>query len=185
MRKHPYLINPVNAGTLGFTGNMICQNLVQEKEEIDWHRTLRFVFFCTYYQGVISAAAYRFYAFLKLRTMTSSLVDNFIHVPLLYMPAFFITDGLLEGKSLATIVDEKKGEYKTSLLYCVLGWTPFQWFNFKFIPQEFQVVSVNVACLVWNVVLDYVNQNGAAIAAQEKSIYVIDPLGGATKSDED
>ena len=50
MKKRPYLMNSVNACWLGLVGDGICQKLVEKKQEMDWKRTARFVFFCTYYQ---------------------------------------------------------------------------------------------------------------------------------------
>ena len=74
------------------------------------------------------------------------------------MPAFLLTDGFLQGKSAKQITEEKfPGDYMKITIYCIIGWVPFQWFNFRFVPVEFQVVAVNFAALVWNIVLDSVN----------------------------
>ena len=49
MKTRPYLTNSINACALGLIGDVMCQKLV-EKQDMDWARTARFVFFCTYYQ---------------------------------------------------------------------------------------------------------------------------------------
>ena len=54
MRKRPYLTNSFNASVLGLVGDVICQKVVEKRQEMDWMRTARFVFFCTYYQVSIS-----------------------------------------------------------------------------------------------------------------------------------
>ena len=73
------------------------------------------------------------------------------------MPAFLLTDGFLQGKSVKQITEEKHEDYVKITIACIIGWVPFQWLNFRFVPVEFQVVAVNFAALVWNVVLDSLN----------------------------
>ena len=50
MKKRPYTTNAFNAFVLGLVGDVICQKIVEKKTDMDWKRTARFVFFCTYYQ---------------------------------------------------------------------------------------------------------------------------------------
>ena len=102
---------------------------------------------------------YRFYSRLGTSPLKTSLLDNFIHVPFAYMPAFLLTDGFLQGKSAKQITEEKREDYVKITIACIIGWVPFQWLNFRFVPVEFQVVAVNFAALVWNVVLDSLNCN--------------------------
>ncbi len=35
-------------------------------------------------------------------------------------------------------------------------WIPFQFLNFRFVPQQFQVLAANFIALVWNVVLSFI-----------------------------
>ena len=59
MKTRPYNMNVMNATIFGFTGDMICQKVVEKQEQIDWKRTARFTFFCAYYQGIICTSVYR------------------------------------------------------------------------------------------------------------------------------
>ncbi|CAG9466647.1 unnamed protein product [Pedinophyceae sp. YPF-701] len=36
-------------------------------------------------------------------------------------------------------------------------WLPFQFLNFRFVPQQFQVLAANVVALVWNVCLSFIS----------------------------
>jgi len=155
MKKRPYTTNAFNAFILGFVGDVICQKVVEKKTEMDWKRTGRFVFFCTYYQGMIDTGVYRFYDRLKLTPIKKSLVDNFLHVPLAYMPAWFLTDGLLSGRTPTEVAMEKKDNYIRTLAACATMWIPYQYLNFRYFPPSMQVLAVNVGCLVWNVVLSF------------------------------
>lgn len=157
MKTRPYTMNAMNAAIIGFSGDIICQKVIEKQEKIDWKRTARFTFFCAYYQGVIDTGVYRFYSRLGTSPLKTSLIDNFIHVPFAYMPAFLLTDGFLQGKSVKQITEEKREDYVKITIACIIGWVPFQWLNFRFVPVEFQVVAVNFAALVWNVVLDSLN----------------------------
>ena len=96
---------------------------------------------------------------LKKDTTKQALVDNFTHVPLAYMPAFYLTDGFLQGKSAKQIYEEKfkTGEYTKTTLACMIVWVPFQMWNFKNIPLEFRCLTVQGAALFWNIVLSYWN----------------------------
>ena len=62
-----------------------------------------------FYNGNISIFIYGSYRkilphrFIKTpfrEGVSSSLVDNFVHVPFLYTPAFFVTTGMIQGMSL-------------------------------------------------------------------------------------
>ena len=106
--------------------------------------------------------SYRYYTkfpMLKKDTDKAALVDNFTHVPLAYMPAFYLTDGFLQGKSAKQIYEDKfkTGEYTKTTLACMVVWVPFQMWNFRKIPLEFQCLTVQGAALFWNIVLSYWN----------------------------
>jgi protein Mpv17 len=34
-------------------------------------------------------------------------------------------------------------------------WIPFQFLNFRFVPQNYQVLASNVVALAWNVILSF------------------------------
>mmetsp|Transcript_4289 Transcript_4289/g.3490 ORF Transcript_4289/g.3490 Transcript_4289/m.3490 type:complete len:134 (+) Transcript_4289:290-691(+) len=92
--------------------------------------------------------------------MIISLVDNFIHVPILYTPAFYLTIGILQEHSLKETIDTMLREYWPTLTLCWGMWIPLQAINFSIIPLRYQVLFVNISCLIWNVALDFVAHGG-------------------------
>ena len=122
---------------------------------------------------------YQVYDKLKLTPIGKSLVDNIFHVPLAYMPAWLLTDGLLSGQTPTEVALEKKDNYIKLLVVCATMWIPFQYANFRYLPPSMQVLAVNAGCLVWNVILCFLthekNDNivtSDSFEAVEKSDFV-------------
>jgi hypothetical protein len=77
---------------------------------------------------------YKSYSFLpkpflstQLRTgLSCSLIDNFVHVPLLYTPAFYALTGLMQGRTMAEATETFNQGYLTSLTSCWMMWVPVQ-----------------------------------------------------------
>lgn len=115
----------------------------------------------------MDTGVYRLYDRFKLTPLKKSLVDNFFHVPLAYMPAWFLTDGLLSGRTPTEVALEKKDNYIKSLAACASMWIPFQYMNFKLFPANLQVLAVNAGCLIWNVVLCYLSNESDTTDSNE------------------
>ncbi|KAH0451859.1 hypothetical protein IEQ34_019158 [Dendrobium chrysotoxum] len=56
------------------------------------------------------------------------------------------------GASLRLLLDQ---EWFSSVLANWQLWIPFQFLNFRFVPQKFQVLAANLVALVWNVILSF------------------------------
>eukprot|EP00391_Amoebophrya_sp_Ameob2_P005808 CAMPEP_0178991718 /NCGR_PEP_ID=MMETSP0795-20121207/5694_1 /TAXON_ID=88552 /ORGANISM="Amoebophrya sp., Strain Ameob2" /LENGTH=299 /DNA_ID=CAMNT_0020683479 /DNA_START=540 /DNA_END=1439 /DNA_ORIENTATION=+ len=126
--------------------------------------------FCGWYQGGVDTFIYGLYSrfgrhMAPLRFgIASALFDNFVHVPVGYLPAFYLTLGAVQSQSWEEIKREMRNTYFQSWAACCTMWVPFQFVNFYFIPERFRVLFVNCACLVWNVIIDYINHRGAGPA---------------------
>ena len=133
-----------------------------------------------FFQGGVDTKVYQVYDKLKLTPIGKSLVDNIFHVPLAYMPAWLLTDGLLSGKTATEVALEKQENYIKLLVVCAAMWIPFQYANFRYLPPSMQVLAVNAGCLVWNVILCFLthekNDNvvtSDSFEAVEKADFVI------------
>ena len=122
----------------------------------------------------MDTGVYRLYDRFKLTPLKKSLVDNFFHVPLAYMPAWFLTDGLLSGRTPTEVALEKKDNYIKSLAACASMWIPFQYMNFKLFPPNLQVLAVNAGCLIWNVVLCYLSNESDSIDNNNEVVEKLD-----------
>jgi len=123
----PYLTNFVTGGILGGTGDIICQkSFNDENTPFDYQRFASMLTFGAVYSGGFSTLVYssysRFPKFLintpAKMGLTCTLVDNFLHVPLLYTPAFYVMTGLMQGRTLAESTTTLRSGYLTSLGSC-------------------------------------------------------------------
>eukprot|EP00397_Hematodinium_sp_SG-2012_P039204 GEMP01042771.1.p1 GENE.GEMP01042771.1~~GEMP01042771.1.p1 ORF type:complete len:145 (+),score=16.85 GEMP01042771.1:381-815(+) len=144
----------------------MCQKVVERNEKVNWQRAGAFVFFCAYYQGGVMNYIYNWYSCTLTRyAITStqggiitSLVDNFIHVPLLYIPSYYFTVGLLQGGDLESCWEKLRSDIIPTVCACWIVWLPLQALNFSVVPMHLRVAFVNVGCLAWNVILDSLSQ---------------------------
>ncbi|CAD7950479.1 unnamed protein product [Amoebophrya sp. A120] len=163
LEKRPYLTNTLAGATLGFVGDVVCQFVVEKRETLDPGRNLAFTTFCGWYQGGVDTFIYGVYArvwghFSPLKFgMVSAIFDNFVHVPLAYLPCFYLTLGAMQGQQLPEIRQEMEKSFLPSWLACCTMWVPFQFVNFAFVPPHYRVLFVNCGCLAWNVIIDYIN----------------------------
>ncbi|KAG8388484.1 hypothetical protein BUALT_Bualt02G0130500 [Buddleja alternifolia] len=86
-------------------------------------------------------------AFLRL------LLDQFIFAPI-FIGFFLSTLVTLEGNP-SHVIPKLKQEWFSSVLANWQLWIPFQFLNFRFVPQQFQVLAANFIAVVWNVILSY------------------------------
>ena len=166
-----------SAFTLGVIGDLVCQKFVEKEEKIDWGRHRAFVTFATFYQGAISYRVYGLYTRFLPSLLTyilprsprlasspvtfglaSTVADNFLHSPLLYLPLFFITTGLLQGQGPSDIKRAMDDSYFETIRACLGFWIPLQFVNFALVPERLRVLFVNFGCLLWNIVLDHLAQ---------------------------
>nr|AND95742.1 Peroxisomal membrane protein 2 [Perkinsus olseni] len=167
----PYRTNILSGGVLGFIGDQICQRVIETEDDgVSWRRSFAITTFCAYYQGGVDTLIYALYHRMRIpfrasktafgRGMMISLFDNLIHVPLLYTPAFYTTLGLLQQHTIKETMDTMRREYLPTITLCWGMWIPLQFINFTLVPLRYQVLFVNVSCLLWNVCLDYVAHGG-------------------------
>ena len=165
IKRRPLLSNILLGAGLGFTGDVLCQRVFEGQETIDNKRLLALTAFASLYQGGFCYLLYAQYRsvlpawFLKTKLregIGSSLLDNFVHVPFVYTPMYYVSTGIMRGFSSQEIEEQMTEKYFESLLACWTLWIPLQSINFSFVPLHLQATFVNAGCLVWNVVLGYV-----------------------------
>ena len=99
--------------------------------------------------------------------MVASLVDNFVHVPGLYIPSFYLMTNLLRGETFAGSYDTLRSNWKESVALCALFWLPAQFVIFSAVPAGARVRCVAAGDFVWNTVLSYLAHRADAPAIQE------------------
>ncbi|CAE8678210.1 unnamed protein product [Polarella glacialis] len=73
--------------------------------------------------------------------------------PFLYLPFFYIGNGLMLGKDVTEIREKAEAEYWLTLGYIWKFWIPISALNFALTPVRHQVNVANVGNLAWNMIL--------------------------------
>jgi len=153
------------------------------KEEIDWRRFWGFMIFGAVYVGVFQYYLYsmvlngaNFTALTGLNGTAAvafglALVDQFVHSPLLYFPAFCFTMKMVEGVELSQVIPETFAKWQRDVLgvmyaSCFL-WLPAQIVNFYFMPVYLRVPYINTIGAVWVV---WLSLNEGKSKAAEKGV---------------
>ncbi|GBG26162.1 Mpv17-like protein 2 [Hondaea fermentalgiana] len=167
----PVITNAVTAGLLGMTGDAVCQFGIEGKTlaTFDTNRMLSMATFSAFYSRV-NFKLFQLYprilpAVVKRKPLgegvASSLIDNLVHSPLLYLPTFFLWTGAVEGKTISRSMEDMCEQFSTIMQSLLLIWLPVNTFTFSVVPQSQRVCFVAVANLVWNIVLDHLHHHGA------------------------
>mmetsp|Transcript_16481 Transcript_16481/g.35540 ORF Transcript_16481/g.35540 Transcript_16481/m.35540 type:complete len:216 (-) Transcript_16481:226-873(-) len=177
LQQRPIVTNIMTGGTLGFVGDTVCQKVVERQERMDWRRCMAMTTFGTCYSGFVNYFVYRAYSRLLpevlMRTplregVTCSMVDNFLHVPFFYTPAFYIITEGIQGNTFEGAIDSFRRSGLTSIVSCWAMWLPYQAVTFSAIAPSNRTAFTNMGNLVWNVILDFIASN----APDEASVLV-------------
>ena len=164
------------AGTLGLGADLFCQCVCEDKDvrTIDKRRAAAIAIFTGGYIGVTCNYIYSLYPHLsrkiaqsilpanicQARTLgiVSTAADNLVHVPILYIPSYFLAVGSMQGMPLSTSVRNMQDGWSSAVGTCWLFWIPFMAFNFRFMPPSHRVRAVAGANFCWTVALDFITQ---------------------------
>ena len=171
LKTKPIFVNTSVGFILGFTGDIICQTIESPQSSQSSQspqRLLSITSFSGIYHGIVNPLIYKtYYKIIPNKIIktplqfgiTCSLLDNFVHVPFLYTPSFFISTSLIQNKSIDTGWELMKEKYIPSLTACWALWVPLQIVNFSYIPKHMRPTIVNIGCLVWTIAIDYISHN--------------------------
>ena len=128
----------IGAG-LGLAGDYICQTWVEGEESLDTRRMFALSSFGAIYTGALSHLVYPWYTIVVIRHFPSifsrssfglgigaSILDNFIHNPIFYIPAFYLYTDTVKGVRLEDAVLHLKNEWLEVFETCFAIWVPLQ-----------------------------------------------------------
>ncbi|GLT95641.1 hypothetical protein SLE2022_133090 [Rubroshorea leprosula] len=158
LAKYPVLTKAITSALLTFIGDLICQLAVDQVPSLDVKRTFLFTLLGLV---LVGPTLHFWYLYLsKLVTVPGAsgaflrlLLDQFVFSPT-FIGVFLSTLMTLEGKP-AQVVPKLQQEWISSVLVNWQLWIPFQFLNFRFVPQQFQVLAANFVALIWNVILSF------------------------------
>jgi len=160
---------------------------VQTQGEVNWERNMTFACFGLCYAG---AAQYMIFNRIFPRILpglsasrhgrskgaiaAAALLDNFVHVPLLYMPAFYVAQQTAAHpeKSVLERLESARKEHRQNLYEDLVMqgsiMLPVQLANFAFNPPHLRVPTVVLAGVVWVTALSYMRGEGPEITTTVK-----------------
>ncbi|KAF3442195.1 hypothetical protein FNV43_RR16111 [Rhamnella rubrinervis] len=158
LARYPVSIKALTSAFLTLIGDLICQIWIDQMPSLDLKRTFLFTllglilvgptlhFWYLYLSKVVTLPGASG-AFLRL------LLDQFLFSPI-FIGVFLSTLMTLEGRA-SQVVSKLQQEWISAVLVNWQLWIPFQFVNFRFVPQQFQVLAANVVALIWNVILSF------------------------------
>ncbi|KAL2320595.1 hypothetical protein Fmac_029564 [Flemingia macrophylla] len=156
--KYPVLVKALTSAILTLFGDLVCQFVIDKVQSLDFKRTFVFTFLGF---ALVGPTLHFWYLYLsKLVTLPGTsgallrlVIDQFLFSPI-FIGVFLSTLVTLEGRP-SQVVPKLKQEWFSAVLANWQLWIPFQFFNFRFVPQQFQVLVANVVALAWNVILSF------------------------------
>ncbi|KAG6743646.1 hypothetical protein POTOM_052347 [Populus tomentosa] len=158
LANYPVLTKAVTSAILTLMGDLICQLVIDQVPSLDLKRTFLFTLLGLV---LVGPTLHIWYLYLsKLVTVPGAsgaflrlLADQFVFSPI-FIGVFLSTLVTLEGRP-SQVVPKLQQEWFSAVLANWQLWIPFQFLNFRFVPQQFQVLAANVIALVWNVILSF------------------------------
>ncbi|KAK9017652.1 hypothetical protein V6N11_000660 [Hibiscus sabdariffa] len=158
LAKHPVLTKAVTSALLTFVGDLICQLAIDHVPSLDVKRTFIFTLL-----GLVLVGPTLHFWYLNLSNLVKVpgasgaflrlLLDQFIFAPI-FIGVFLSTLTALEGRP-SQVVPKLQQEWFSAVVANWQLWIPFQFLNFRFVPQQFQVLAANFIAVVWNVILSF------------------------------
>lgn len=158
LAKYPVPVKALTSAILNLIGDLICQLVIDKVQTPDLKRTFLFSFLGLVLVGPTLHFWYLYLSQLVTLPGTSGAIlrlvlDQFLFSPI-FLGVFLSSLVTLEGRP-SQAVPKLKQEWFSAVLANWQLWIPFQFLNFRFVPQQFQVLAANVVALVWNVILSF------------------------------
>lgn len=159
LEKYPVSIKALTSALLTLIGDLICQLAIDQVPSLDWKRTFLFTLLGLV---LVGPTLHFWYLYLsKLVPLPGAsgailrlLLDQFLFSPT-FIGVFLATLVTLEGRP-SQAIPKLQQEWFSAVLANWKLWIPFQFLNFRFVPQQFQVLAANFIAVVWNVVLSFI-----------------------------
>lgn len=180
--KYPLAFGVVLSGFKTSFSDLLVQKVVERKEKIDWRRNAAFAAFGFIYLGGIQYTLYvpifgrlfpnaAKFAAKPLRQKVKDVrglcnlglqtfLDQCIHHPFMYFPAFYITKELVMGgkadggePDISRVLSDYRTNMKEDLIALWKIWVPATLFNFAFMPMHLRIPFAAGVSLLWTCVL--------------------------------
>lgn len=184
--NHPFLTNAISTGLIFGAGDVLAQSILSPKpsaidnndfnNNYDYARTMRSVIYGSCVWAPIGDKWFKFlaksinlpagYSMFSTKAVRV-LVDQVTFAPL-GIPLYFSVMSFMEGLSLKEVEMKIRGHWWETLKthWCV--WPMVQLVNFNYVPVRFQLLTVNVVCVLWMTFMSFKNSSGSSSSKIEK-----------------
>lgn len=158
LAKYPVAVKAVTSALLTLIGDLICQLAIDQVSSLDLKRMFLFTLLGLV---LVGPTLHFWYLYLsKLVTLPGAsgaflrlVLDQFLFSPI-FIGVFLSSLMTLEGRP-SQVLPKLQQEWVSAVVVNWQLWIPFQFLNFRFVPQQFQVLAANFIALIWNVILSF------------------------------
>jgi predicted amino acid-binding ACT domain protein len=175
--QYPLAFGVVLSGFKTSFSDLLVQKVIERKEKVDWKRNAAFAAFGFVYLGGVQYYIYvpffsrlfpgaAAFAAKSIRDKVKDVrgmfnvsaqvfLDQCIHHPLMYFPAFYCTKELVmkEKPDLLRVLQEYKVNFKEDMVALWKVWVPSTLINFAFMPMHLRIPFVAATSLLWTCIL--------------------------------
>lgn len=178
LQNNPLETKMATGAVLALTGDGIAQS--REDEPYDERRAASFALFDSAYRAAqhvlypivvqYCQGQYLSQSVSPLDTsaaaaLEQTLVSQFLIVPFLYYPVFYLVTGFCQGLDWEGTKQRAQQTFVPLMKRNLLFWIPVQFVQFLFVPENLQIPMLSVCGLVWTLILSVMA--GSAKAHQE------------------
>lgn len=155
---HPFITGVLLTTIKTSAADAVTQFAVEHKSlvQFDMRRNAMFTFFGFSYLGCWQ---YYLYNHIFERTIKHAVskvvVDQCLHHPFMYFPAFYWLKARMSGKDSKDAVREYKDNILQDLVVCWGVWVPAQYVNFRWTPLYGRLPFVASVSFGWTCLLSY------------------------------
>lgn len=161
-----WIVPAFRGGCIAATSDLTCQwymgNMKQQdniaEHGFNVHRAGSFAAFTFAYSGFFQRILYKRYDIWFATSLQKMAADCLLHAPILYIPAFQITTGLLQGRSLEECIAKHRASYLETLCAYIVIW-PFPMLAiFSFVPEPSRLLALCCMGFVEKLVYSWIQQ---------------------------
>eukprot|EP01138_Halocafeteria_seosinensis_P015633 gb/GECG01015954.1/.p1 GENE.gb/GECG01015954.1/~~gb/GECG01015954.1/.p1 ORF type:complete len:276 (+),score=24.02 gb/GECG01015954.1/:1-828(+) len=177
LKTHPVTTKVLTGCFVGIIGDVLCQFIFPDKWHTapygvhihlpllrdDWGLELARTMRSLVWAGVAVYGNHYWYDFLNsyikgsnnLAIAKKVSMDQVLWAPLMVI-GFFIVQGVLKHGSLILSLQEAQNNFAATIAVNWVYWTIMQTLNFKLIPEQLNVLFINIAGIFWTIYLSFV-----------------------------
>jgi hypothetical protein len=194
--KYPLAFGVVLSGSKTSLSDLLVQKVVEKRENVDWRRNAAFASFGFLYLGVVqytlyvpvfgrlfpNAASFAAKPIAQkvkdvrgmMNLFAQTFLDQCVHHPLMYFPAFYITKELVmtEKPDIGRVLSDYRANMKEDLTALWKLWVPGTLINFAFMPMHYRIPFAAGISLVWTMVLSAM-RGGDVVHGEDKVLKLL------------